>query len=51
MRRCQDCVFDTLISLEIEELVPSGTSEFWKGMVGRSAVEVAEAYGMQWTAF
>lgn len=49
--RYQDWMFDALISLEIEELVPPGTSEFWKGMVGRSAQEVAAACGNQWTAF
>ncbi|CAG8190764.1 unnamed protein product [Penicillium nalgiovense] len=49
--RCQDWTFDALLSLEIEELVPSGTSAFWKGMIGRPAREVAAACGTQWTAF
>ncbi|KXG49677.1 Phospholipase/carboxylesterase/thioesterase [Penicillium griseofulvum] len=49
--RCQDWTFDALLSLEIEELVPSGTSEFWKGMIGRPAREVAAACGTNWTAF
>lgn len=49
--RCQDWVFDALLSLEVDELVPSGTSEFWKGMIGRPAREVAAACGTQWTAF
>ncbi|CAI7675632.1 unnamed protein product [Penicillium pancosmium] len=31
-RKCQDWVFSTLLSLEMEKLVPDGTSEFWKGM-------------------
>jgi hypothetical protein len=47
-KRCQDWVFDTLISLEAEELVPSGTSEFWKGMVGKPARVVAQACGTKW---
>lgn len=50
-RRCQDWVFDTLISLEAGELLPSGTSEFWKGMVGKPAREVAQACGAKWTRF
>lgn len=50
-KRCQDWVFDALLSLEIEDLVPSGTSEFWKGMIGKPAVEVAKACREQWTAF
>ncbi|KAJ5795156.1 hypothetical protein N7457_001755 [Penicillium paradoxum] len=49
--RCQDWVFDALLSLEVDELVPSGTSEFWKGMIGRPAKEVAAACGTQWMAF
>ncbi|CAI7594271.1 unnamed protein product [Penicillium crustosum] len=49
--RCQDWIFDALLALEIEELVPSGTSAFWKGMIGRPAREVAAACGTQWTAF
>ncbi|KAJ5803940.1 uncharacterized protein N7518_000243 [Penicillium psychrosexuale] len=48
---CQDWIFDALLSLEIEEFVPSGTSAFWKGMIGRPAREVAAACGTQWTAF
>lgn len=40
IKRCQDWVYDTLLSLEIEELVPPGTCQFWKGMVGKSAQAV-----------
>jgi hypothetical protein len=47
-KRCQDWVFNTLISLEAEELVPSGMSEFWKGMVGKPARVVAQACGTKW---
>ena len=50
-RRCQDWVFSTLIALEVEELVPPGTSEFWKGMVGRPAAEVKRAVGGDWIEF
>jgi hypothetical protein len=49
-RKCQDWVFSTLLSLEVEELVPDGTSEFWKGMVGRTAREVERSIGDRWTA-
>ncbi|KAJ5995017.1 hypothetical protein N7481_001994 [Penicillium waksmanii] len=49
-RKCQDWVFSTLLSLEVEELVPDGTSEFWKGMVGRTAREVERSNGDRWTA-
>lgn len=44
-RRCQEWVFETLIALEVEELVPEGTAEFWKGMVGKGAREVERAVG------
>lgn len=49
-RKCQDWVFSTLISLEVEELIPAGTSEFWQGMVGRTARDVAGSIGSEWTA-
>lgn len=48
--KCQDWVFSTLLSLEVEELVPDGTSEFRKGMVGRTAREVERSIGDRWTA-
>lgn len=47
-RKCQDWVFSTVIALEVEELVPAGTAEFWKGMVGLPAREVQRAVGEQW---
>ncbi|KAJ9303236.1 hypothetical protein DTO271G3_610 [Paecilomyces variotii] len=50
-RRCQDWVFDTLISLEVEDLVPSGTAEFWKERIGNSAKEVRRACGRNWRGF
>lgn len=49
-RKCQDWVFSTLLSLEVEELVPDGTSEFWKTMVGLPAREVQRAVGENWTS-
>ncbi|KKK12609.1 hypothetical protein P175DRAFT_0477887 [Aspergillus ochraceoroseus IBT 24754] len=50
-RRCQDWVFDTLISLEVEELVESGTAETWKGRIGMPASDLARACGADWTSF
>ena len=49
-KRCQDWVYDTLLSLEVEELVPSGTCHFWKEMVGKSARTVQETPGVNWTS-
>lgn len=49
-RKCQDWIFSTLLSLEVEELVPAGTSEFWKGMIGRTAMEVQGSVKDGWTA-
>ncbi|KAF7592410.1 hypothetical protein BBP40_000258 [Aspergillus hancockii] len=51
VRRCQDWVFSALIALEVEEIVPAGTSEFWKGCMGRTATEVEGAVGTGWTCF
>ncbi|KAG2000950.1 hypothetical protein GB937_010676 [Aspergillus fischeri] len=48
-RRCQGWVFDTLLSLEVNELVPSGTCHFWKEMVGKPARVVRAAVGDKWT--
>ncbi|KAB8078516.1 hypothetical protein BDV29DRAFT_144736 [Aspergillus leporis] len=50
-RRCQDWVFSALIALEVEELVPAGTSKTWKGLMGRTATEVEGAAGQGWTSF
>ncbi|KAL3475632.1 hypothetical protein BJX99DRAFT_156164 [Aspergillus californicus] len=47
-RRCQEWVVDALVSLEVEELVPDGTSQFWSGMVGKRAEEVRRATGKAW---
>jgi hypothetical protein len=48
VKRCQDWVFDTMISLEAEEIVESGASEFVKGHVGKPAKEVAALAGDKW---
>lgn len=50
-KRCQDWTFDTLISLEVEDLVPAGTSEFWKGIIGKMAKEIRDAVGENWIGF
>ncbi|KAJ5781723.1 uncharacterized protein N7518_010206 [Penicillium psychrosexuale] len=47
-KRCQDWVYDTLLSLDIEELVPSGTCHFWKGMVGKPARAIQATAGVNW---
>lgn len=47
-KRCQDWVYDTLLSLEVEELVPSGSCHFWNGMVGKSARAVQATPGVNW---
>lgn len=49
-RRCQDWVFSTLIALEVEELVPPGTAEFWKSMIALPAREVRKARWDRWTS-
>ncbi|KAF5856086.1 hypothetical protein ETB97_007886 [Aspergillus alliaceus] len=51
VRRCQDWVFSALIALEVEELVPAGTSEIWKDLMGKTATEVERAVGTNWTSF
>ena len=47
-KRCQDWVFDVMISLEAEEIVEAGWAERVKGMVGKSARDVAAAAGSAW---
>ncbi|KAJ5117550.1 hypothetical protein N7448_011182 [Penicillium atrosanguineum] len=49
-KKCQDWVYDTLLSLEVDELVPAGTCHFWKGMVGKSAQAVQKASGVNWAS-
>lgn len=48
VKRCQDWEFDTLLSLEVNDLVPDGTCQFWKGMVGKPAKVVENAAGANW---
>ncbi|KAL2828592.1 hypothetical protein BJY01DRAFT_255312 [Aspergillus pseudoustus] len=48
-RRCQEWIVDALVSLEVEELVPDGTAEFWSRLVGKRAGEVKLAAGTNWT--
>jgi hypothetical protein len=47
---CQDWVYDTLLSLEVEEPVLSGTCHFWNGMVGKPARAVQVTPGVNWTS-
>ncbi|KAJ5084471.1 hypothetical protein NUU61_009050 [Penicillium alfredii] len=49
-KRCQDWVFDALLALEVNDLVPDGSCRFWKGMVGRAARDVRVAAGDSWTS-
>ncbi|KAJ5595475.1 uncharacterized protein N7459_001683 [Penicillium hispanicum] len=49
-KKCQDWVYDTLLSLEVNELVPDGTCQFWKAMVGKPARAVEQAAGANWTS-
>ncbi|KAF2118758.1 hypothetical protein BDV96DRAFT_642934 [Lophiotrema nucula] len=46
--RCQDWVQNCIIALEIEEIVPSGTSEWLSGLVGQPAATVASKAGARW---
>lgn len=43
--RCQEWCVNCMISLETEEIIPSGKSEFVEGLVGLSAKGVAERVG------
>jgi hypothetical protein len=46
--RCQDWVQNCIISLEVEEIVPPGTSEWLEGLVGQPAATVASKAGSRW---
>ncbi|KAF2661331.1 hypothetical protein K491DRAFT_449648 [Lophiostoma macrostomum CBS 122681] len=46
--RCQDWVQNCIIALEVEEMVPSGTSEWLGGLVGQPAATVASKTGSRW---
>ncbi|KAJ5745289.1 hypothetical protein N7520_010471 [Penicillium odoratum] len=45
----QALAYYTLISLEVEDLVPTGTSQFWKGIIELPAKEVQRAVGGNWS--
>jgi hypothetical protein len=49
VERCQDWVLRAIISLEAEEIVPAGTSEWISGLVGRPAENVAHTVSARWT--
>lgn len=48
VERCQDWVLRAMISLEAEEIVPSGTSAWIETLVGQAAIMVAQAAGNRW---
>lgn len=48
VERCQDWVLRAIISLEAEEIVPSGTSAWIETLVGQAATTVAQAAGGRW---
>jgi len=48
--RCQDWVLACIIALEVEEIVPPGTSEWVGALVGRTAADVAAITGDRWRA-
>jgi hypothetical protein len=48
IERCQDWVQNAIISLEVEGIVPSGTSVWIEKLVGKAATDVAQAVGNKW---
>ncbi|KAM0721993.1 hypothetical protein Q7P37_002919 [Cladosporium fusiforme] len=48
VEKCQDWTLRAIISLEAEELVPSGTSAWIETLVGQPATDVARAVGDKW---
>ncbi|KAF2171472.1 hypothetical protein M409DRAFT_18589 [Zasmidium cellare ATCC 36951] len=50
VERCQDWVLRAMISLEAEEIVPAGTSEWVSRLIGHSAEEVARAVSTRWSS-
>lgn len=48
IERCQDWVLRAIISLEAEEIIPSGTSAWIETLVGQPATTVAQAAGSRW---
>lgn len=48
--RCQDWTLNCILALEVEELIPDGTSAWIDGLVGKSAAQLAQALGRRWVA-
>jgi len=48
VERCQDWILRAIISLEAEEIVPSGTSAWIETLVGQAATAVEHAVGSRW---
>ncbi|KAF2268696.1 hypothetical protein CC78DRAFT_350808 [Lojkania enalia] len=46
--RCQDWAYNCIIALEVEEIVPSGTSQWISGLVGQPAAVVEKMTGSRW---
>lgn len=46
--RCQDWVAECILALEVEEMVPAGTSEWLSELVGQPASVVASKTGARW---
>lgn len=49
VKRCQDWVLRTTISLEAEEVVPPGTSADIETLIGKTAAAVAQQIADRWT--
>lgn len=49
--RCQDWVLEVLTSLNIEDVIPTGTLERWNSVIGEPSAEVAAVLGSSWDSF
>ncbi|KAK2754418.1 hypothetical protein FQN54_007062 [Arachnomyces sp. PD_36] len=47
-KNCQDWLIDGLVALEVEELVPDGTTAAWAPRVGKLTDEIEEELGGDW---
>ncbi|KAK6814868.1 hypothetical protein P875_00042553 [Aspergillus parasiticus SU-1] len=45
---CQDWVLDALVSLEVEELVPDGTTQTWTSRTGKQTKAIQHEVGLNW---
>lgn len=45
---CQDWVLDALVSLEVEELVPDGTTQIWTSRAGKETDVIKREAGADW---